>query len=600
MRPVSRLPLLAGLIPLGYLPGYLAGSRPDVAGSAAIVIATLGAWLILDRAPDRLAPWGERRAAALAAGQPLPPGPGPLAARLALALALVAFVVAVSAGSIARVESFGRKEAFSVGIFQQAFWYTDRWFAGHGVPMGVTYSTRDASLHSQFGIHFSPLLMALAPIYRLRPQASTLLVLQALALGLAALPLAALTRRKLGPLGAAGVGVAWLLHPTVLGAPLNGFHDMAFAPVFLFLAFWALEGRRLGWFVAALLALVGVREDLAFAVLLMAPLAAWRGAPPAFALTPALLGLGWLGVSLGLVIPAHRTPELLAMPSVFFHQYLGSLGDTPGAVVKTLVTHPLVPLRRLLSREGVLYLLAVLRPLGLLLPLPSPAWLVALQPLTLNLLSDGGALRMPLARYSLPVVAAFFAALPGGIRFWVTRLEPGAAATLPPGSPTGPDAPRLPTELTHAGRAAAARVVGLLLVSAALALVLTRLDQQFKAAPREDLAQQRARVAAIADTGAVLAPDWAYARLANRARYACLGSLETRALDPEVLGRFRWVLLDLAPDSFELKRYPELLPNLMDNLLLNNNFEKIGGGGPIYLFRRRDAVSAPPPPPSGR
>lgn len=587
MRPASRLPLLAWLIPLGYLPGYLAGSRPDVGGSAILVGATLLAWLLLDRAPDRLAPWGERRAAALAAGLPAPAGPGPLAARVALALAIAAFVVAVSAGSIARVEALGRKEAFSVGIFQQAFWYTGQWLSGHGVPMGVTYSTRDASVHSQFGIHFSPLLMLLTPIYHLRPAASTLLILQALALGLAALPLAALTRRALGPLGAAGVGVAWLLHPTVLGAPLNGFHDMAFAPVFLFLAFWALEARRLPPYALALLALLGVREDLAFAVLLLAPLAAWRRAPRAFVVLPALLGAVWLVVALRLIIPAYRTPELLAMPAVFFRQYLGSLGQTPGEVVRTLVTHPLVPLKRLLSREAVLYLLAVLRPIGLLVPLPSPAWLVALQPLALNLLSDGGGLRMPLARYSLPVVAAFFAALPAGILFWVARLDPGAAALPAAGAPAGAGAVPATPALTHRGRASAARVVGLVLVSAVLALLLTRIDEQFRAHPRADLAHQRARLAAIPDTGAVLAPDWAYAQLANRARYACLGSLEARVLDPGVLGRFKWVMLDLAPGSFELQRYPELLPTLLDNLLLNNNFEKVDDGGPIYLFRRR-------------
>jgi hypothetical protein len=92
-----------------------------------------------------------------------------------------------------------------------------------------------------------------------------------------------------------------------------------------------------------------VREDLAFAVLLLAPLAAWRRAPrargPAGAARRRLAGR-----SARLIIP-YRTPELLAIPAVFFRQYLGSLGQTPGEVVRTLIAHPLVPLKRLLSRR---------------------------------------------------------------------------------------------------------------------------------------------------------------------------------------------------------------------------------------------------------
>lgn len=572
----GRLPLLALLIPIGYLPGYLVGSRPDWIGSGALVGATLLAWVILDAGSESKAPWDKPRVGP-APPRDVPRRPHP---RLWLALSLLALVqaAAVTVGAAARVEALGRKEAFSVGIFQQALWHTMR-----GVPLGATYSTIDGSLHSQFGIHFSPLLLALAPVYALHPTSATLLGLQALALAAAVWPLTALARRSLGAAGAALVSLAWLCNPTVLGAPLNGFHDLSFAPFLLFGAGWALEARRFRLYLLALIGLAGVREDLAFSLLLFGALAAWRRAPRAYVVSPLVLGVAWLVVTLGWIIPAHRTPELLAHPSIFFRQYLGSLGDTPSAVALHLLTHPWEALQRILRRDAILYLLAVLRPLGLLLPLPDPAWLVALQPLALNLLSDGGALRVPLARYSLPVVAALFLALPRALRWWVDRLEPGWTPTPATGS-----GPRLPRR----GLAPATRLAALTLICAGLTFYFNRLDQHFVPRPRSDQARQRSLVAQIPAEGAVLAPDWAYARLANRARFACVGSLENRVLDPTILTSFDYVLIDLGAESFEGQRYPELLPTLLDNLLLNNNFEKITPGGPIYLFRRRATDSS--------
>lgn len=581
----GRLPLLSLLIPLGYLPGYLTGTRPDWIGSMALVGATLLAWVILDDGSESRSPWEKPRSGPAPEPIEVPSRPHP---RLWLALTLAALVqaTAVTLGAVARVEALGRKEAFSVGIFQQALWYSLR-----GVPFGATYSTVDGSLHSQFGIHFSPVLLALAPLYALRPESSTLLALQALALAAAAWPLAALARRSLGAAGGALVGLVWLSNPTVLGAPLNGFHDLSFAPLFLFGAAWALEARRFRLFLLALIGLAGVREDLAFAVVLFGGLAAWRRAPRAFAVAPILLGAVWLVASLGWILPAHRTPALLAHPAVFFRQYLGSLGGTPLEVAGRLLGHPWEAGARVLSRDGVLYLLAVLRPLGLLLPLPDPAWCVALQPLALNLLSDGGTLRVPLARYTLPVVAALFLALPRALRWWVALLEPEWSPTPATGSGL-----RLPRR----GLAPATRLAALALISCGLALYFNRLDQQFLPHPRPDHARQLEMVARIPATGAVLAPDWAYARLANRARYSCIGSLENRALDPAVLTGFDYVLVDLASDSFEARRYPELLPALLDNLLLNNNFEKANPSGSIYLFRRRPADSSSTPAGSGR
>ncbi|TPW18062.1 MAG: hypothetical protein FD129_127, partial [bacterium] len=292
----------------------------------------------------------------------------------------------------------------------------------HGVPLGATYGTADGSLHSQFGIHFSPFFLLVEPIYRWRPEASTLLYLQSAFLGLATLPLFALARRRIGTAGAGLLAMAWLLQPIVIGAPLTGFHDLSFAPFFLFAAFWAMSRERGFLYIAAALALMSIREDLAILVMALGVVAMFRGAPGRYVLGSFLLGGAWLYGSVVGLMPGYRTAALLAGPDVFLTQYLGAWGATPLEMVTNIATHPLDFIRRLTSREALLYLLTLLRPIGFLLPLPDPSWVAAIPTMMLNMVSEGATLRAPLGRYSLPVAAAFFAALPGALAFWGRTL----------------------------------------------------------------------------------------------------------------------------------------------------------------------------------
>jgi len=649
-----RLPWLSLLIPAGYLPGYLFGTRPGVMDTVSIGVATVLAFLVTDRlarlqsSARPAPPPPEPRAAPptsdlkafnpFASGggapppprprpkpeapaPPLPPAPGTprwlmtLGWPMALTFAGLFYAWIVASASLARVEALGRKEAWSVGIFQQALWWTN-----HGVPLGVTYATADGGLHRQLGIHFSPLIALLTPLYAREPSAATLMWAQALALGLAALPLYAAARLRAGRLGAGLIATAWLLNPTVLGAPLNGFHDLAFMPLFAFTALWALLRRRPFAFLLAILALMALREDLALFVILFS-IPVWflrdrRG----YAFACVLFGGAWFLAAISWIMPHFRTPEMLAAPDVFFHQYLGSWGATPLDVIAYVIAHPMELVRRVASKDAALYLLAMLRPVGLFLPLPDPMWISGLQNFGLNVVAEGNVLRNPLARYSIPAVAALFMALPGALAFWGRRLgDPdrlAAAAAGPAGTIlergaavraearlgdlwTGKDRGRTPAFSLLEGRAGAP-AAAIAVLAGILALFLLRIDAQFHAAPRADLAAQEEILTAIPDSIAVLAPDYAYSRLANRARYACIGSLEERALRPAVLDRFDAVMIDLAPGSFEAERYPELLPALYEKIRKDRDFRETATAGDIHLFLRGRAISAPPGGSPGR
>jgi len=644
-RSDTRLPWLALLIPAGYLPGYFLGSTPGFGGSILILLATVVAWFAvawLARGPgiraQAVVPRTVRRptgggtgylpafnpharsgpgsgaagtqGAAILDPEPIPPAyESPMATTSAvpewvrglawpLALTVGAYIFAslVSTGSIARVNALGRKEAFSVGIFQQALWWTN-----HGVILGATYATGDASLHRQLGIHFSPLIAALAPLYKARPDAATLLWIQALALGLAALPLYLAARLRVGRMGAGLVALAWWLHPTVLGTPLLGFHDLSLAPFFAFFALWALFKRRWLPYALSLVFLLLLREDLAFFVLLMAFPASALKSDSRFVWTPILFGGGWLAVTFLYFMPHYRTEALLAGPDIFLRQYFGEWGGTVSGVIQHVVTNPLEVVKRLLSREALLYVAAILRPMGFLLPLPDPAWLAGLQNLGLNVLADGGSLKSPLARYSIPVVTAFFMALPGALAAWGRWLgRPGDAEVAVAGGVeergaavraaarmgdlwnTKDVTPATALLSGKAGAPAAAVAV----VAAVLALMMMRVDRQFGATPRSDLGDQLAVLSAVPDSVSVLAPDYAYSRLANRPLYACLGSLEGRVLEPAVFDKFGAVVLDMAPQSFEMQQYPEIMPQLLANIRSNPEFRETLSAGGMHLFER--------------
>ena len=102
-----------------------------------------------------------------------------LATTLVMALVLAVY-------SITRFNHFNAK-AYDLGLHAQVFWNTShgRLFAG------------SVEVDNYLGDHVSPIILLLAPLYRLLPDPRTLLLLQAVALASGALPLALLARRRL-------------------------------------------------------------------------------------------------------------------------------------------------------------------------------------------------------------------------------------------------------------------------------------------------------------------------------------------------------------------------------------------------------------------
>ena len=111
-------------------------------------------------------------------------------------------------------------------------------------------------------VHDSWVLGALVPIVALVPRAQTLIIVQVLAVALAALPLAVLAH-ELGASrrAAALLGIAYLLTPSAQGLAYDNFSENVFVPLLAFGCALAVRRRQL-WATLALGALlVGLKED---------------------------------------------------------------------------------------------------------------------------------------------------------------------------------------------------------------------------------------------------------------------------------------------------------------------------------------------------
>ncbi|MER6049774.1 DUF2079 domain-containing protein [Streptomyces sp. NPDC001793] len=241
--------------------------------------------------------------------------------------------------------------SWDLGIFEQAI----RGYAHLGAP---TVDLKGPGTNI-LGDHFSPVLVLLAPLYRLFPSPLTLLIAQAALFALSAIPVTRAAARHLGRRRGLALGLAYGLSWGIQRAVDFDFHEIAFAvPLIAFALEAALRGR---WNTAACWAapLVLVKEDLgvtAAAIGVLSLLRTRRPGPLPLALVA--LGVTATAVTLGLVIPAFN-----GSGSYDYWSKLGGHGAAAPAIpvdvaLRTLLW-TLLPTTGLLALRSPLLLVAV-------------------------------------------------------------------------------------------------------------------------------------------------------------------------------------------------------------------------------------------------
>lgn len=296
---------------------------------------------------------------------------------------------------------------------------------------------------SYLGDHVEPILLLIAPLFHLWSDPRLLLILQALALGLTAVPVHLFLsssraerreaerspERSIGDVSArpgfgrhdeGGRGKAlflaalWLLNPLLWNAALFEFHALSFAPLFLLSAAYCFLRRRFGGFIAWGLLSLSVREDVALIVVMFGVIGVYdwwrhwrgtaeragdaeRGSPAARRSSSSTVGVRsgrtrerqWLWI---------LTPLLLGLAWFFLATRIAAAHSPSGAYkfliyygwLRDAVSHPAALLGHIVSIGNIDMTLGLLLPF-LFFPLLRLRWLLlAVPPLLQILLSAPG------------------------------------------------------------------------------------------------------------------------------------------------------------------------------------------------------------------
>jgi uncharacterized membrane protein len=372
---------LIGLVPPFFSRG---GWGDDLAFSISLAVLVLAlerlvrlqatAWPAADEIPG-LAAW--RAAAGRVAGR-IPPRLRAWAPAAAVALAAVAYAAYVIFFTIRNHRHFNTWD-YDLGQLDNQFWN-----ALHGHPFRCTPLIRGGNW-SELRNHAEFAVFALLPFYALAPRAETLLVLQALIVASAAIPIYRFAARRLARGWAVALAFAYLLYPPLQAAVFFDFHFQPIAAAFILWMIDAFDEQRQARFLVFFALALACREDISIDL-------------ACFGLYLVLVGRR---VRAGILIVEVAVTYFIVMRFVlmplagswgFAELYRGlyppgELGF--GSVVKTMLTNPVFTFRTLLTGDKLRYLLQILTPVAFLPLRRSPLWLAVVPGLYFTVLTTG-------------------------------------------------------------------------------------------------------------------------------------------------------------------------------------------------------------------
>jgi uncharacterized membrane protein len=160
---------------------------------------------------------------------------------------------------------------------------------------------------SQLGLHWSPYLFAILPLFAVSPHAVTLLLVRCGVLALSIVPFYLIARDALGRRVAPLLAGAYVLNITLFPQFLNEYYEIQFAPLFTLWALLALSRGKYFQFVLALAALLSLREEMGALVAGIAACAWFQGKSPRWWLLPSVAGVTYAILAYVAFIP-HFSP----------------------------------------------------------------------------------------------------------------------------------------------------------------------------------------------------------------------------------------------------------------------------------------------------
>ena len=259
--------------------------------------------------------------------------------------------------------------AYDFGLYDQGVWLLSQGKAPFVTLMG----------RNLFGDHTSFILLPLVPLYWFINSTGLLFVVQAMALGVGALPIWKVARRLLGapPLACVAV-VAYLAHPALTYTGRENFHpDAVLAPLIGWAIYGALGQRWVQYSVAVIL-ILSVKEDTALFVMALGLWVALRRDRHIGVIT--LLGSLWFAI----IMLFAMMRGIVGVP--YRNEWRLPFGGF-GGLVRTTLRRPDKLIRHIIAGERPLYVLQLLAPVAFIALLRPEIALLGTLPLLSNLVS---------------------------------------------------------------------------------------------------------------------------------------------------------------------------------------------------------------------
>ncbi|MGB0560290.1 MAG: DUF2079 domain-containing protein [Spirulinaceae cyanobacterium] len=284
-----------------------------------------------------------------------------------------------------------RSTAYDLGFFDNAIYHLSQ----GQPPIDTLHNTHI------LGDHAAWILYPISLLYRITPSVYWLFGLQALALALAALPVYWLAKKhySLSVIHSRILVLTYLLYPVVFNINLFDFHPDVFAPLLMFTAIAMVYRHCLWGFVVALVLLCGCKGVFGLPI---AGLGAWLCLGERryrYGIVALVIGLGWFAIAQYAIIP---TFWVGAEKGVGRYTYLGS---SLNEVILNLFLKPHLVVQHLLTLENLKYAVMLFFPLLWGLSWRSLTPFIGAAPnLILNLLSTIETQKDLDHQYSLPIV----------------------------------------------------------------------------------------------------------------------------------------------------------------------------------------------------
>ena len=280
--------------------------------------------------------------------------------------------------------------AFDLGIFDNAVYL---------ISQGQKPIVSFRGLHI-LGDRAAWILYPLAILYKIYPDVRWLFAVQALSLALGALPSWYLTiQAGLSKAQAYGVAVAYLLYPVVFNANLFDFHPEVIAIPLILASVWAARVRQLGWFIIAIILILGCKAVLALTVAAMGVWLIVSEKKPLYGAIALAAGTAWFIIATQLIIPTFSGEEAAAVNRYNF------LGNSVGEIARNLIFKPGLVWGQTFTLPNLEYLVLLFLPwLWALSPKNLAPLLCATPLLLLNLLTDYQLQKDLIHQYSLPIL----------------------------------------------------------------------------------------------------------------------------------------------------------------------------------------------------